>query len=350
MFSLASAEKRHRHGRPESEYRPSIRVRRTLGGCPARLFAQFIRSRFRELFLFTEVVFLKQDAFSRCHPAVSFLFFILVMLFGVLIQHPAFVLGGICAALSYYLLLTGAKGLKFLLFSLPALILIALLNPLANRSGKTLLFTVFNIPYPLESLVYGTVLSGIFLLMILWCGCCGAVMTSDKFTSLFANLIPALSLLLVMVLRMIPNFMRKGRQITGARMAIGKSVGGDAKYTEKAKNGMLLLSSLTDWALEGSIVTADSMRSRGYGTAKRTSFMQYRFTLRDGILMVLMGFLGAGVIVSMFRGNTAAAFTPLWDVAPLSPFGLGCYLLLLLLPTFLHLKEALTWHILRSGI
>ncbi|MBQ6692606.1 MAG: hypothetical protein IJN00_04655 [Clostridia bacterium] len=293
---------------------------------------------------------MKQDAFSRCHPAVSFLFFILVMLLGVLIQHPAFVAASVCAALAYYLLLTGTKGLKLLLISLPLIIAVAVLNPLMNHTGRTVLFTVFSIPYTLESLIYGTVLSGIFLLMILWCGCYGAVMTSDKFTSLFANLIPALSLLLVMVLRMIPNFMRKGRQITGARMAIGKSVAGDAKYSEKAKNGMLLLGSLTDWALEGSIVTADSMRSRGYGTKKRTSFLQYRFTLRDGILVFMTLFLGAGVVFSMLRGDTAAAFTPLWDVAPLSPFGLGCYLLLLLLPTFLHLKEALTWHILRSGI
>ncbi len=293
---------------------------------------------------------MKQDAFSRCHPAVSFLFFILAMLFGVLIQHPAFVCAGIAAALSYYLLIAGRKGLRLLLFSLPLLLAVALLNPLMNRSGRTVLFMIFNIPYTLESLIYGIVLSGIFLLMLLWCGCYGAVMTGDKFTSLFANMIPSLSLLLVMVLRMVPNFMRKGRQITGARMAIGKSIAGNAKYTEKAKNGMLLIGSLTDWALEGSIVTADSMRSRGYGTAKRTSFMRYRFTLQDAVLTLLMAALGAGIIVSMIRGDMAAAFTPLWEVAPLSPFGLGCYCVLLFLPTLLHLKEALVWHILRSGI
>ena len=35
---------------------------------------------------------------------------------------------------------------------------------------------------------------------------------------------------------------------------------------------MSILGALTSWALEGSVVTADSMRSRGYGTSKRTSF------------------------------------------------------------------------------
>lgn len=293
---------------------------------------------------------MKQDAFSRRHPAVSFLFFILAMLLGVLIQHPAFVIAGLFAALSYYLLLKGRKGLKLLLYTLPLLIIITLFNPLTNRSGSTVLFTVFRIPYTLEALIYGAVLSGVFLNMILWCGCYGSVMTSDKFTSLFANMIPAISLLLVMVLRMIPNFVRKGKQITAARMAIGKSSASGGTYRDKTANTMLLIGSLTDWALEGSIVTADSMRSRGYGTGKRSNFMRYRFTGADLLLSLLMAVLGAGVVFAMVTGRTAAAFTPEWGVAPLSPLCLGCYLLLLLLPTLLHLKEALTWHILRSGI
>ena len=80
------------------------------------------------------------------------------------------------------------------------------------------------------------------------------------------------------VLRMIPAFTRKARQIILARRAIGK--GAEEKLTEKAKNGAAILSALTDWALEGSIITADSMRSRGYGTGKRTNFQIYSMTSR----------------------------------------------------------------------
>ena len=56
---------------------------------------------------------------------------------------------------------------------------------------------------------------------MLWFGCYSEVLTSDKFTSLFGNWIPALSLLLVMVLRLIPEFMRKTKQIAADRSAIG---------------------------------------------------------------------------------------------------------------------------------
>ena len=66
-------------------------------------------------------------------------------------------------------------------------------NPLFNTYGATLLFTYFDRPYTLEALYYGAALAAVFVHMLLWFGCYNAVLTSDKFTSLFGNLIPALS-------------------------------------------------------------------------------------------------------------------------------------------------------------
>ena len=69
---------------------------------------------------------------------------------------------------------------------------------------------------------YGGSLAGVRVSVLLWAGCYNTVMTSDKFTMLFGNLVPALSMLLVMVLRLIPSYFRKMRQITGSRESIGK--------------------------------------------------------------------------------------------------------------------------------
>ena len=206
---------------------------------------------------------MKTDAFSRCHPAVNFVYFALAIAFGVVVQHPAYMLAAVIGASVYYLLLKGGKGIKMILGLLPVAALIALVNPLFNVLGETVLFSLFGRPYTLEALYYGAVVGGMFLVMMLWFGCYNVVLTSDKFTSLFGNLIPALSLLLVMVLRMIPGFMRKARQISGARTCIGKGIGEAATKKEKLMGGMTVLSALTDWALEGSIVTAVSMRCRG---------------------------------------------------------------------------------------
>ena len=153
-----------------------------------------------------------------------------------------------------------------------------------------------------------------------------------------------------MVLRLIPSFLRKAAQLTGARKSIGKGAAEGSSNQEKLTDGMAILGALTSWALEGSIVTADSMRSRGYGTAKRSSFQIYRMTGQDGWLLALMGLLLAALV---FLGNTHSDFTPVLDMAPIrgrNALGLAAYGAFALLPAALHTKEASAWHISRSGI
>ena len=288
---------------------------------------------------------MKRDAFSRYHPAVNFLYFVLAIGFGVVFQHPAYMTAATVGSAAYYLLLKGRKGIKTLVFLLPVFLLIGLVNPLFNTLGETELFLLFGRPYTLEALYYGLVVGGIFVVMILWFGCYNVVLTSDKFTSLFGNLIPSLSLLLVMVLRMIPNLMRKALQISGARKSIGMTV--DTGTTrEKVTGGMTVLSALTDWALEGSIVTADSMRARGYGAAKRTNFQRYRMTGRDWGMLGLILLLA---LLTILVGDKSAEYIPTLRIASVS-WGFGAYCVYLLVPTVLHLKEAIVWRILRSKI
>ena len=289
------------------------------------------------------------DAFSKRHPAVNFVFFLGVIVASALIQHPAYVLAGFVMGAIYYLMLNGSKGLKFLLLLLPLFVFVAAINPLFNTDGQRILRYVFGRPYTLEALIYGAALSGMIVVMILWFGCYNKVLTGDKFTSLFGNLIPAISLLLVMVFRMVPNFIRKARQLAGARKSIGKGAGENATAKEKVTDGLTLLGALTAWALEGSVVTGDSMRARGYGTAKRSSFMIYRMTLSDWLLMVAMALLLGLTMVAAGLGQMTAAFTPTMEIAPVS-WGLFPYTLFLMIPILYYWKEAAQWYISRSKI
>ena len=289
------------------------------------------------------------DAFSKCHPAVNFLFFAGAIGLTVVIQHPAFLLAGVLTGGIYYLLLNGKKGWKTILSLLPIFIILTTINPLLNTLGATPLFHLWGRPYTLEALFYGGALASVFVIMMLWFGCYNKVLTSDKFTSLFGSLIPSISLLLVMILRMIPNFIRKTQQIIGARKSIGKGAGEAATTKEKLSDGMTVLGALTGWALEGSVITGDSMRARGYGCAKRTSFMIYRMKAHDWILVVIMTALLALTITALCLGQSAAAFVPDIEIAPPS-WGLAAYTGYLLIPTALHIKEAIQWHISRSRI
>lgn len=289
---------------------------------------------------------MKENAFSTCHPLTCFLYFLLTISFTAVVRHPAYVAASGMAAAVYFLILRGRKGLAMLGIFAPLLLLVALANPLLNTRGQTVLFSVFGRPYTLEALCYGAVLAGMMGVMLLWFGCYSVVLTSDKFVCLFGRLIPALSLLLVMILRLIPAFQRKAAQLSGARKCIGKGVGEQGSGREKLTATMCLMSSLTDWALEGSIVTADSMRARGYGSARRSSFRMYRLKRRDAVLMICMLILAT---VTAGGGGMAAEYIPV--IAVETPgLGLGAYCLMLWIPVGLTWKEELQWRISRSRI
>lgn len=284
----------------------------------------------------TKGFLMNNDAFSQCHPLTNFLFFVGAIGFCAVIQHPIYLLAGAAGAAGYYLLLNGRKGWKLIGGLIPVFAVLSALNPLLNTYGKTELFTVFGRPYTMEALLYGMVIAGMLAVMILWFGCYSAVLTSDKFVCLFGGLIPSLSLLLVMILRMIPSLTRRAKQISDTRKSIGKGLTGAEGNKEKIQGGMRILSALTDWALEGSIVTADSMRSRGYGCAKRSSFQVYRFTVRDSVLIGLMAVFSLG---TMLFGGVDAEFTP--EIHVDNPtWGLVCYCAFLVIPLLLHGKEA----------
>lgn len=281
------------------------------------------------------------DGFSKCHPLTNFLFFLGAIGFAVVIQHPAYIALSVLCGGIYYLLLKGAKGRSMILGMIPMFLALSAINPLFNQYGQRVLFTVFGRVYTLEALYYGMAIAGIFVAMLLWFACYNTVLTSDKFVCLFGSLIPSLSMLLVMVLRLIPNLLRKASQISGARKCVGKGAGDQSSAKEKINDGMNVLSALTDWALEGSIVTADSMRSRGYGSAKRTSFQLYRMTGRDGFLLAAVAVLAVCVIAA---GGMEATFTPELFVAR-PGWGLLAYGLYLAIPIILDVQEVVRWKI-----
>ncbi len=288
------------------------------------------------------------DGFSKYHPVTNFLFFLFAICFGVLFQHPAYLLAAVLCAGTYYLLLRGRKGLKSIALMLPLLFVVAAVNPIFNTRGEHILFLLFGRPYTLEALFYGLAVGAILVITLLWFGCYNHVMTQDKFTALFGDLVPALSLLLVMVFRLIPSLLAKANQITNARRSIGKG-GENAPLKEKLANGMTVLLALTGWALESSILTADSMRSRGYGTAKRTGFRIYRMGRSDWWLLIVTAAAAAVTICGTVMGATEATYTPAFSAAPISVF-LPVYCIYLLIPTFIHVKEVLLCHIFISRI
>ena len=143
-----------------------------------------------------------------------------------------------------------------------------------------------------QSIVYGLA-SGLMLAgVISWFSVFHEVMTSDKFMYLFGKVIPAFSLLLSMTLRFVPRFTGQIKRVAEAQQCIGRNVN-NGNIFPRAAHGLKILSITTTWALENSVETAESKKSRAYGLRGRTNFSIYRFDRRDGMLLAfLLGVFG----------------------------------------------------------
>ena len=251
----------------------------------------------------------------------------------------------------YYLQVRGRQGLRTIVGMIPVFVVVSAINPLLNTGGDRALFYLGQRPYTLEALYYGMALGCMFTAVILWFASYNRTMTSDKFMFVFGRKSPVISMILTMVFRMVPGFQRKARQITTARRCIGRMETGSSLQS-KLLPSFAVVSALTSWALEGGVITADSMQSRGYGSGKRSAFSIYSFVKRDRLTVCLMVLLMAGILAAVLRGGTRASYTPELLVSgyddPWLWVGSICWFVFLSIPVAVDVVEEMRWHVLRS--
>lgn len=293
------------------------------------------------------MIFMNRDAFSAFHPMVNLVYFTSVIGFAMFFMHPVCLALSFACAAAYAVYLLGKKALRIgLLYMLPMVIVTALLNPLFNHRGVTILGYLPNgNPLTLESVVYGIAAAVMLITVIAWFSCFNAVMTSDKFIYIFGRVLPAMSLILSMALRFVPRFRAQIKVISNAQKCIGRDVSnGDA--FRRAKHGIKILSIMVTWALENAIETADSMKGRGYGLPGRTAFSNFRFRKRDGYalayILVCAAVVIAGSLTGVYRFRYFPSIRGEWAGA-YTIVVFATYLALGAFPLLVNLKEDLVW-------
>lgn len=294
------------------------------------------------------------DNFSSFHPAISFLYFVLVLGCSMFVMHPVFLEISCIGGFLYYLYLKKWKAVKTALWlMLPVFLISAAVNPLFNHEGVTLIcyFGTGN-PLTLESVIYGLA-AGVMLVTVLnWFSCYQSVMTSDKFIYLFGKVIPALSLIFSMVLRFVPKFKIQIQKVCESQKCIGRDVT-NGNLWQRAGHGMKVLSIMLTWALENSVETADSMRSRGYGLRGRNNFSIYRFDTRDKMMFAALLCMGTVVIAGILTKQVRFLYYPMLKMNTMTPFAwivFICYGILCMFPLIVDWTEDIKWHYLKSKI
>ena len=285
---------------------------------------------------------------------VNLSYFVAVIGFTMFLMHPICLAISLFWACTYGLYRGGRKAMRMgFLFLLPMLLFTALLNPLFNHQGGTILAYLPNgNPVTLESTLYGVAAAVMLISVIAWFASFNAVMTSDKIVYLFGRVIPALSLILAMALRLVPRFRAQIRVISNAQKCIGRDVS-NGNLLQKAKHGIQIVSILVTWALENAIETADSMRGRGYGLRGRTAFSIFRFDRRDGGAMAYILLCAVVVVGGVLSGAYRFRYFPTirgewtgWGTVLL----FAAYFILCALPVIVNLKEDFLWARIESKI
>lgn len=295
-----------------------------------------------------------KDHFYTYHPIVNFTYFVVIILFSMFFMHPIFQIIAIISAMVYSTMLRGRRAVIFnLLYMMPLLLVMAIMNPAFNHAGVTILFYLKNgNPITLESILYGIAAAAMFVTVIVWFSCYNAVMTSDKFIYIFGKIIPALSLIFSMVLRFVPRYMTQIKVISNAQKCIGRDVS-QGNILARARNGMTIISIMTTWALENAIETADSMKSRGYGLPNRTSYNLFRFDNRDRRVFISMVALITMILIGAAMAENTIRFFPSIKMNEITSFSIVVYIayfVLCMIPVIINLVEEIKWTYMKSKI
>lgn len=289
-------------------------------------------------------------AFDTLHPWVSFIFFAVCIVFSMVSSSPVMLAVSFASALVLLCVLSGVKALRYLLFSVPAIIAAAAVNTAFNHEGATVLLYINGNPITLESVIYGAVSGTVLMTVIIWFACFSRIMTSEKIMFLFAKVSPSLSLLFSMILRFVPQVTAKARQINEAQRL---SYGTPAGLYGRIKRGLTVIYALLLRSFEDAADTADSMKCRGYGLPGRTAFSRFRFTLLDGAVLAVMLVLTAAAAAAAGTGTVRSAYFPLFSGIKTGPYAVITYTLyaaLLNIPAALCLTEEIKWSYLKSRI
>lgn len=285
--------------------------------------------------------------FAQRHPAVIFFYYSAVMIFTAVLAHPAARLislfCSVTASASSRGLRAEIKTLKLL--GAPALI-IALINPIFSHGGATVLtYLPSGNPLTLESIVYGISSAVLFTAALNWFLLFSESLNADKIIYLFSAAAPSAAVLIALALRLIPDFKRTIDLVTEAKDGLfGKT--DDRNALQRIKRTVGAVSGAFGIMLEASALTAQSMKSRGYGLKGRTAYTDCVFTAKDKISAVFIAcevlYISAGAAASAFSFTyfpSLSSFTP----CAASAVFYTAFAALCLMPAAINAAEEIKW-------
>lgn len=292
--------------------------------------------------------------FKNYHPLVNFIYFLAVIGLSMFLMHPFCLTISLFASFVSSILAKGRRAALFgVLGILPLMIGTALLNPVFNHQGVTIIsYLPDGNPLTLEAVIYGIAAASMLGSVICWFSCYNYVMTDDKFMYLFGKTIPSLALVFSMTIGFVPKFKNQFRNVVKAQRGLGVDIS-QGSLVRRFKCLIKILSVMITWMLESSVETSASMKCRGYGLKKRTAFSLYSFTRRDAWALAFVAVAILYVVCGYIYEATYFSYFPVMISGNVNIFSIsvfGVYFFLCMMPIIVEGKEWLKWRVMKSKI
>ncbi len=258
------------------------------------------------------------------HPIVEFVFFTSVVVLTFLSFNPIKLFISFTGAC---ICLYGVKGsVKGLIKGIPIFIVISVINPLFSHRGATTLFYLPDgNPFTAESVCFGICAGGMLFSVLLWSVSLSEIITSEKVIYLCGKFLPNGSLVMSMTFSFVPRLIRAMKEIFSLQKIYCKG-----RFKAMLSSVLILLT----WAFEGSLLSSDSMRARGFDTGKRTAYTLFRFMKRDALALLVISCITALLVFCIASGMEKTVFYPFFGMENDPVFYL-LFTLLCIMPIFL---------------
>ena len=301
-----------------------------------------------------------RTSFSRLHPLAT------IVLFGCEVVLAAFSFQPLCALIAFVgaelcivQLFDSKHAVRQLVWYVPIIVLMTVINPFFSASGSTVLYSFGHTQLYAESFAYGAT-SGLVLVSTLsWLECLFVVVSPLELLQRSSVRFPGLQLVLSLSVQLMPQLLSDltvAQQIQSANTAAQtcdsatqmprqSCIPGQRRFLSARKaigQTGSTINAVCMSALEKSIGTFQSIVSRGWGMAVRRSRWNTQvLDAYDTIALLSFAFLGAVAATSLYMLVQAWQFYPTMPAFQLSFWYLGVALFAVLPVVFVRIDTVL---------
>lgn len=250
------------------------------------------------------------------HPLTIIFYILIVFCICITFNNPVYMLIVLIFAVLNIAMAGGIKQLKTIFtYSLYAAIGIFIINCLVCSQGDTLVPVSYiipqakNIKITIESLMFSTVMAIKLICIFVIFTFYNCVADSDEIFGITLRRMPKTAITLSLSVNMLHRLKIEADRIKGVMISRGAQFDNKSIY-KRIKSYYPMLKVIILSSLEGALITAEAIYTRGYGKCKRTNYFKLRMGMADYAINLLNLLLFCIFIYGLFHGAGNYRFYP----------------------------------------